>query len=164
VLKLKLWQLYCKGFARHEKIDGTYNVKIRIYHKNAKYIDTSHFVSKKQLDSKIKLLPGETGNWNGDCIAGCMETTYQISLHIKTPSGFKTYGTFELGSDREQALAIFSELRGTAKIAQNSILYMDFSEIRDGIPLPIALIHCTLEDIAFNARIITRDVFKNLSL
>ena len=50
-----------------------------------------------------------------------METTYQISLHLKTPSGFETYGTFELGSDREQALAIFSELRGTAEIVMGDL-------------------------------------------
>jgi hypothetical protein len=41
---------------------------------------------------------------------------------------------------------------------------MDLSVIRKGIPLPIEIRHCTLEDIAYNARIITRDVFKNLSL
>jgi predicted GH43/DUF377 family glycosyl hydrolase len=33
-----------------------------------------------------------------------------------------------------------------------------------GIPYPVAIRHCTLEDIACNARVITRDVFKNLSL
>lgn len=93
-----------------------------------------------------------------------MKTAYQISLHLKTPSGFETYGTFELGQYREQAMAIFSQLKGTAGIASNSILYMDFSEIRDGIPLPIEILHCTLEDITYNTRIITRDVFKNLSL
>jgi len=93
-----------------------------------------------------------------------MKTAYQISLHLKTPSGFTTYGTFELGPDREQALAIFRQLKGTPEIAPNSILYLDFSEIRDGIPLPVELLHCTLEDIAFNVRVITREVFKNLSL
>jgi hypothetical protein len=102
--------------------------------------------------------------WNGDCIAGSMETIYQISLHIKTPSGFETYGTFELGADREQAMEIFNQLKGTPEIAPYSVLYMDLSEIRKGIPLPIAIRHCTLEEIAYNARIITRDVFKNLSL
>jgi len=93
-----------------------------------------------------------------------MNTLFQISLHLKTPLGFETYGTFELGPDREQALAIFKELKGTPEIAPNSILYMDFSEIRDGIPLPIEMMHCTLDEIADNARIITREVFKTLSL
>jgi hypothetical protein len=93
-----------------------------------------------------------------------MESLFQISLHLKTPSGFATYGTFDLGPDREQALAIFKELKGTPEIAENSILYMDFSEIRDGIPLPIEIMHCTLDEIAYNSRVITREIFRNLSL
>jgi hypothetical protein len=93
-----------------------------------------------------------------------METLFQISLHIKTPSGFETYGTFELGHGREQAVDIFNQLKGTPDIAPHSVLYMDLSEIRDGIPLPMEIRHCTLEEIAYNARVITRDVFKNLSL
>ncbi len=43
-------------YQHHEKSDGTYNVKIRVYHKGEKkYVDTSHFLSKKQLDSKFKI-------------------------------------------------------------------------------------------------------------
>jgi hypothetical protein len=43
-------------FKHHEKNDGTFNVKIRIYHKFEKrYIDTTHFVSKQQLDSKYNI-------------------------------------------------------------------------------------------------------------
>lgn len=97
-------------------------------------------------------------------MAEVMDTLFQISLHIKTPSGFETYGTFDLGHDREQATEIFKQLKGTPNIAPHSVLYMDFSEMRDGIPLPLEIRHCTLEDIAFNARIITREVFRNLSL
>jgi len=93
-----------------------------------------------------------------------MDSLFQITLHMRTPSGFETFGTFELGNNREQALAIFSELKGTSEVVKNSILYMDFSEIRDGIPLPIEVTHCALDEVAFNARIITRELFKNLSL
>jgi flagellar motor switch protein FliM len=93
-----------------------------------------------------------------------METLFQISLHVKTPSGFETYGMFDLGRDREKAMEIFSQLNGTDEVTTSSILYMDLSEIRNSIPYPVAIRHCTLEDIACNARVITRDVFKNLSL
>jgi hypothetical protein len=41
---------------------------------------------------------------------------------------------------------------------------MDFTEVKNDIPLPVRILHCTLDDIAHNTRIITRDVFKNLSL
>jgi hypothetical protein len=93
-----------------------------------------------------------------------METFFQISLHIKTPAGFKTYGNFDLGSNREQANAIIEQLKGTDDISEKSILYMDFTEVKNDIPLPVRILHCTLDDIAHNTRIITRDVFKNLSL
>jgi hypothetical protein len=37
-----------KVFEHHKKVDGTWNVKIIIYHKDErKFIDTTHFVSKK---------------------------------------------------------------------------------------------------------------------
>lgn len=45
-----------KVFGHHKKADGTYNVKICIRHKGLrKYLDTSHFVVKKQLTSDFKI-------------------------------------------------------------------------------------------------------------
>jgi hypothetical protein len=93
-----------------------------------------------------------------------METAFYISLNIKTPSGFETYGTFNLGNDREKAKAIFSQLRGNEDVSEKTILHIDFTEMQDGIPLPVKILHCTLDDIAANTKIITRDVFKNLNL
>lgn len=46
-----------KVFEHHKKADGTYNVKICVQHKRLrKYLDTNHYVVKKQLtkDYKIK--------------------------------------------------------------------------------------------------------------
>ncbi|OJZ06479.1 MAG: recombinase [Sphingobacterium sp. 40-24] len=46
-----------KVYEHHKKADGTYNVKICVHHKSErKFIDTNHFVVKKQLtkDYKIK--------------------------------------------------------------------------------------------------------------
>ena len=43
-------------FEHHEKNDGTFNVKIRVYHKSEKkYIDTTHFVSRRQLDANYNI-------------------------------------------------------------------------------------------------------------
>lgn len=43
-------------FKHHKKADGTYNVKIRIFHKGErKYIDTQHYVSKRQLTIGLKI-------------------------------------------------------------------------------------------------------------
>ncbi|MGZ3874871.1 MAG: hypothetical protein ACXVJD_18265 [Mucilaginibacter sp.] len=93
-----------------------------------------------------------------------MEKTYYIDLLIKTPQGFETYGNFQLGTDRNKALAIFSRLKGTSEVSEKSILHMDFTEMTNGVPLPANILHCTIDDIAVNIRIITREVFKNLAL
>lgn len=43
-------------YAHHQKSDGTFNVKIKVYHNSEKkLIDTQHYVTQKQLDSKGKI-------------------------------------------------------------------------------------------------------------
>jgi len=43
-------------YEHHKKNDGTFNVKIRVYHKSQKkYIDTTHFVSRRQLDAEFNI-------------------------------------------------------------------------------------------------------------
>ncbi|TYP88740.1 integrase-like protein [Sphingobacterium allocomposti] len=45
-----------KVYEHHKKADGTYNVKICVYHKGIrKYIDTTHFVVRKQLTKNFKI-------------------------------------------------------------------------------------------------------------
>jgi hypothetical protein len=45
-----------KIFKHHLKADGSYNVKIRIFHKNEKkYIDTEHYVTDKQLSKNMAI-------------------------------------------------------------------------------------------------------------
>lgn len=42
--------------SHHKKADGTYNVKIRVFHKGEKrFIDTEHFVGPKQLTAKRQI-------------------------------------------------------------------------------------------------------------
>jgi len=41
---------------------------------------------------------------------------------------------------------------------------MDLTEIRDGIPFPIAMRGCTLPDIEHNTKVVTRELFKRLNL
>lgn len=43
-------------YDHHEKTDKTINVKIRVYHKDEKkFIDTTHYVTRKQLDKDFKI-------------------------------------------------------------------------------------------------------------
>lgn len=45
-----------KVFKHHQKSDGTFNVKICVYHRDKrKYLDTNHFVVRKQLTKDFKV-------------------------------------------------------------------------------------------------------------
>ena len=45
-----------KVYEHHKKVDGTYNVKIVVYHKEERrFIDTTHFVSKRQLTPDLEI-------------------------------------------------------------------------------------------------------------
>jgi hypothetical protein len=45
--------LHVKVFKHHKKGDGTYNVKIELYHRKQVYLDTDHYVSDKQLNNRL---------------------------------------------------------------------------------------------------------------
>ena len=66
-----------------------------------------------------------------------MEKTYHISFSMNTPLGFITYGTFDLGAGSEKAAIIFKQLKGTKEHAEKSILHMDFTEVGNGLPVPL---------------------------
>jgi len=52
----KMATVSAKVFKHHQKADGTFNVKICLYHKSVrKYMDTSHFVSERQLNKRYKI-------------------------------------------------------------------------------------------------------------
>ena len=48
--------LSAKVFKHHKKADGTYNVKIYIYHKSARvYLDTEHYVTDRMLTKDLQI-------------------------------------------------------------------------------------------------------------
>jgi hypothetical protein len=93
-----------------------------------------------------------------------MEKLYCISLNIKTVSGIDTYATYNLGDDKEKAIAIFNQLKGSSILSDQTVLNMDFTEMRNGIPFPITMMDCTFQEVIYNTKIITREIFKNLNL
>lgn len=45
-----------KVFKHHRKADGTYNVKIYLYHKAVRiYMDTEHYVTEKKLTKNMQI-------------------------------------------------------------------------------------------------------------
>lgn len=93
-----------------------------------------------------------------------MDSLFYISLNIKTLSGFDSYATYSLGNDKEKASEIFSQLKGSSDLSNKTVLKMDFTEMREGIPFPLKMLECTFQEVTFNTKIITREIFKNLNL
>ena len=93
-----------------------------------------------------------------------METFYYISLNFISAAGLETFGKFNLGTDVDMATEIFGKLKGDDHVSETTKLTMDLTEETDGIPLTIALVHCTLEELSVNTKTITKELFKLLHL
>ncbi|MFI5187315.1 MAG: hypothetical protein ACHQF0_11355 [Chitinophagales bacterium] len=89
---------------------------------------------------------------------------FYILVNIKTSNGFQTFGKFFLGSDRRLADNIFRKLKGTKKISKDTILNLELIETKNELPQNIQMISCTLEELAENCKIITRETFKFYNL
>ena len=93
-----------------------------------------------------------------------MKNLFLISFNLKTRSGFESFVTYTLGENRDKAKVIFELLKGSSQLSDKTILTMDFTEMQDGIPLPIKMLDCTFDQVVYNTKIITREIFKNFNL
>jgi hypothetical protein len=92
-----------------------------------------------------------------------MESEYRIALHGKTPTGYETYGMFYIGNDSVEVNRLFHHLKGCRQHREEGLLLMELQAIYRGLPIDMQMIHCTLEDVAENTRLITKYLFKSLS-
>src|SRR5690349_10133498 len=93
-----------------------------------------------------------------------MDTQYYIELALKTPKGTEPFAKFFLGNKGKQAYSIFKKLQGIKTVSENDLMYMDFMEIKNGLPLSMDMITCTLDQVAENCKTITKEIFKLNSL
>ncbi|PUZ26747.1 hypothetical protein GA0116948_102288 [Chitinophaga costaii] len=93
-----------------------------------------------------------------------MKSTFYITLNMKTADNFETYGRFCIGNDQKAADNIFATLKGSEVIGEKDILHLELMEIKEGLPVNIRMINCTLEELSENCRIITKEIFKLLNL
>jgi hypothetical protein len=93
-----------------------------------------------------------------------MAIEYRISLHARTASGFETIGEFFIGNDRQAANQLFKTLQGSTEVFETGVLLMELREINRDLPFDIQIIHCTLDQVAYNCRLITINQFKILNL
>lgn len=89
-----------------------------------------------------------------------METQFYILLSLKTPHGFADYGQYFFGNDRGAAYELFRQLKGSEDLQDNCLLHIDLMETADELPVKIKTICCTLEELAFNCKLIARDIFR----
>lgn len=88
-----------------------------------------------------------------------METQFYITITLKTHNGLECFAKFFIGNNRHRAFDIFKQLKGSHNVTEKNILYFDFWETKKGLPVNLDLITCTLNQLAENCRIITKELF-----
>ena len=90
--------------------------------------------------------------------------TFYILVSLRTPEGFENFGKYNLGSNRKTATAIFRQLKGSPDVDLKAMLTMELEETVNGLPVNIQMLACTLEELAYNTKIIVKETFKLLNL
>ena len=88
------------------------------------------------------------------------QTIFYIVLNIKTCSGYECFGKFFIGNNKKFANSIFDKLRGRRSVNDDSLLQLDLMESIDGLPANLQMISCSLEELAENCKIITKETFR----
>jgi hypothetical protein len=90
-------------------------------------------------------------------------STFYILISVKTREGFESFGKYNLGNNRKTATAIFRQLKGSPDVDQ-TMLTMELEEAVNGLPVNLQMLGCTLEELAYNTKIIVKETFKFLNL
>jgi len=92
------------------------------------------------------------------------ENNFFVVLSIRTAHGFESFGKFNLGNKRKPAVEIFRQLKGNPTVDEKTILTIDLVETVKGLPLNLNILGCTLEELAYNCRVMTKETFKLYNL
>ncbi len=92
------------------------------------------------------------------------QTTFNIVLNIRTSNGFESFGKFFVGNKKKIAEAIFVQLKGRKNVDEKTILQLDLVETIDGLPVNMTVISCSLDELAENCKLITKETFKILNM
>jgi hypothetical protein len=103
----------------------------------------------------------------GTFIAGFISmklTTFYIVLNLRTCDGYESFGKFFVGNNKKFATDIFAQLKGGENVDEQSALQLDLIETINDLPVNIQMISCSLEELAENCKIITKETFKLFNL
>lgn len=93
-----------------------------------------------------------------------MRTEFFISLTLLTPEGPQSFARFTLGGDKKYAVNVFDALQGTAENDSPGLLQLEFTEVSNGLPVNITLKDCTLEQLSWNCKYLTKEAFKRAGM
>jgi len=93
-----------------------------------------------------------------------MKTGFYIIINIKTCEGVETFGTIEIGRDRAFARQLFAMLKGRPVNSDEGVIYLDLMEAKDGLPMNLEVLYCTLAELGENVQIVTKEMFKYVTL
>ncbi|WP_276481525.1 hypothetical protein [Paraflavitalea pollutisoli] len=93
-----------------------------------------------------------------------MESIFYIRFNVKTAEGLHCYGRFDIGNERTVAEKIFRQLKGRHDVHENTILSVELMETIAGLPVNLQLLSCTLDELANNCRIISKEIFNQANL
>lgn len=91
------------------------------------------------------------------------ETSYEIIISLKAISGWTSFGYFQLGDRKEQAVSTFESLSGQAHSHDVALRMELFENVPEGNVMLLQKT-CNLNELAENVRVITRDAFKYVNL
>ena len=83
---------------------------------------------------------------------------------MKTCNGIETYGCFNVGQDCQFAQELFGSLDGAEEVSPEAVMTVDLVKREEGILYPLALKHCSLEQLGENVKQISKELFKHLNL
>ncbi len=90
---------------------------------------------------------------------------YFIYCYILRPRKvLRVLARFYIGNKKELARQLFDKLKGSKKEIDDCILQMDLMETQNNLPVNIKVIGCTLEEMAENCKVITKEAFKIFAL
>ncbi|WP_345212317.1 hypothetical protein [Mucilaginibacter gynuensis] len=93
-----------------------------------------------------------------------MEDRFSLLLSLKTVTGFDVFGEFGIGDDRLAAKALFDSLAGKEPLNELGLLHIDLMEKDGALPAKVMTKRCSLQELAANCSLITREVFRQKNL
>jgi len=85
---------------------------------------------------------------------------YMINLCVRTADGPKPFGNFNLGKNRQSATELFRRLKVSSELDVHDMLYIEFTEMLNGLPINIDIVSCDLQELGINCMLITQEVFR----